>query len=287
VHPTTGSLPELFLGTSAVQSGLLSRRVLRGPRVRRLVRGVYCAAGTAVTHELRCRAVALVAPSDAVVTGASALTVHGAALCEPWDPVHVVVPLDRRFELGRDVEVRRRLVAAHEVEARAGGPIATPLRAAVDLVLGRSALDVVPQLDIALHRGLVHREVLERELAGRSDRGVVLAREAVALADGRAESRPESWTRVVLVLAGLDPTPQHEVRDARGLVARVDLAFVAERVAVEYEGAHHGDQGWLVRDRQRLERLRQAGWVVVFVTRADLHRPHRELVARVRGALAA
>ena len=252
-----------------------------------MVRGVYAPADVRTDHELRCRAVALVAPPTAVITGASALTIHGVPLLEAGDPVHVLVPPDQRFTLGRDVVVHRRRSASGESAPWGDARLATPRRAVLDLLLGRPVLEAVPLLDVVLRNGLLGPEDVDAVLAGRSDMGIVVARESAGLADGRAESRPESWTRVVLVLGGLDPEPQLVIRDEAGFVARVDLAFAAERVAVEYDGEHHGESSWLRTDRQRLDRLRRAGWVVVFVTKADLYLPQRELVARVRGALLA
>lgn len=279
-------LPDAFCGSDAVAAGALTRKELRGPQVRRLVRGVYCPGATRITHQLRCQAALMVAPESAVLTGASALTVHGVRLAGPADPVHLVVPPQEQFLLGRDVLVHRRIVSPDEAAAWQDRRLATPLRATVDLLLGRPVLDAVPDLDRVLRFGLVGAVQLEAHLATRHDRGVVLARRSVELADARAESPMESWTRVVLALDGLFPTPQLEIRDEQGFVARVDLAFAAQRVAVEYEGAEHGQRYMLVRDRVRLDRLREAGWTVVFVTVQDAHRPHRELVARVRGALA-
>ncbi|MBA3292552.1 MAG: hypothetical protein H0T40_02165 [Geodermatophilaceae bacterium] len=91
--------------------------------------------------------------------------------------------------------------------------------------------------------------------------GARQARVAAGLADGRAESPQESRRRVMLALAGLYPVPQYEVRDgADRFVARVDLAFVEARTAVEYEGSWHWEPGQLHRDRQRrIGSLRLAG----------------------------
>ena len=95
-----------------------------------------------------------------------------------------------------------------------------------------------------------------------------------------------SELRVLLRLAGLTPVPQFVVRDADGrFLARVDLAFVAERVAVEYDGAWHGQPGQLARDRRRSNGLVAAGWRVVHVTAADMHRPDTILVT-IRAVLA-
>jgi very-short-patch-repair endonuclease len=75
------------------------------------------------------------------------------------------------------------------------------------------------------------------------------------------------------------------VRDDAGFVARVDFAWPDAKIAVEYEGAWHGDSPQQVAaDRRRLNRLTAAGWTVIFLTAADLHRPE-QLVARLAAGL--
>jgi hypothetical protein len=122
-------------------------------------------------------------------------------------------------------------------------------------------------------------------LTGRDCRHV---REVAALADGLAESPQE--TRVRLLLHRSAPPPpvaQHVVRDPRGgFVARVDVAWPECRVALEHDGAWHGEPGQFARDRERLNRLTAAGWTVVFVTAADLRHPDR-LSRRIAATLAA
>ena len=68
-------------------------------------------------------------------------------------------------------------------------------------------------------------------------------------------------------------------------VARVDVGWPAQRVALEYDGLWHAEPGQFARDRERLNRLTAAGWRVVFVTAADLHHP-QQLIARIAAALA-
>ena len=98
---------------------------------------------------------------------------------------------------------------------------------------------------------------------------------APELSDPAAESPPESRVRLILVSAGLQPVPQYDVRDAAGSwLARVDLAFPASRVALEYDGrAVHERADVFTRDRQRQNALVRAGWVVLRFTAADLHSP--------------
>lgn len=139
-------------------------------------------------------------------------------------------------------------------------PRTTLLRAAVDIAREADGTQAVVALDRILHSGRVTHEALS---AAATDlppcRGSALARAAVPLVDGRSESPPETRTRLVLVAAGLAPVPQHQVMHAGVFVARVDVAFVAERVAIEYEGSWHWEAGQLPRDRQRLDRLTAAG----------------------------
>ncbi len=84
---------------------------------------------------------------------------------------------------------------------------------------------------------------------------------------------------------GIATVPLVVVRDGSDrFVARVDLALPELRLAIEYDGAWHGDTRQFARDRRRLNELTAAGWRVLFVTAADL-RDRRALVARVRSFL--
>ncbi|SFF74885.1 hypothetical protein SAMN05216574_12560 [Blastococcus tunisiensis] len=109
----------------------------------------------------------------------------------------------------------------------------------------------------------------------------------MALADGLAGSPQETRLRLLLHRSELPrPVAQFVVRTGDGFVARVDFGWPDRKVAVEYEGVWHGRRPQQVAaDRRRLNRLREAGWIVVFVTAEDLHQPGL-LVARVASALA-
>ena len=79
------------------------------------------------------------------------------------------------------------------------------------------------------------------------------------------------------------PHAQVEVFSPGGrFVARVDLAYVEERLAVEYDGAWHWDQRR--DDDRRRDALRALGWEVLVFSADDLRTPDR-VVARVRTAL--
>lgn len=253
--------------------------------MQRLFQGVYSPAEVTQTHALYCAAAGLVLPPSAVVTGRSAATLRGVRLARTDDPVEVLVPLESRVIRSSGLVVRRIAVRTDEWVSWSGIRLATPQRMALDLLLGRSLPDAVADLDAVLRARLVTLPKVRCMVDHRGDRGIVLARRAVRLADPRAESPLESRVRVWLALDGLHPVPQHWIKDSRGRLARVDLAFVAQRVAVEYDGAWRDGELWaLNRDRERLNRVQAEGWEIVFVTAALLRDPQR-MVRTVRAAL--
>lgn len=181
--------------------------------------------------------------------------------------------------------MRRSVVRADEATPWSAVAVATPLRTALDLLLDRPLPDAVADLDAMLRAGLVALPDVAAMVERRSDKGIVLARRAVHLADPRAESRPESRVRVWLALDGLHPEPQYWIEDSRGRLACADLAFKEQKVAVEYDGSWRDGQLWaLNRDRDRLNRVQAAGWEVVFVTAQLLHNP-AHMVRTIRAAL--
>lgn len=52
---------------------------------------------------------------------------------------------------------------------------------------------------------------------------------------------------MALVLAGLTPIPQYEVR-VDGIVSRFDFAWPEAKVALDYEGAYHVEDGQIVQE---------------------------------------
>jgi very-short-patch-repair endonuclease len=148
----------------------------------------------------------------------------------------------------------------------------TGTRAAWEVAATHRPDVAVPVLDEMLRLGIVGAGPLQDFAAGRAGRpGSTRARQAIELADAGAESPPESRLRLALVRRGLAPSTQVRVRDATGrVVARLDLGFPDERVGIEYDGAHHAEPGQFAKDRRRLNAVHDAGWIVVFVTAADL-----------------
>ena len=99
-------------------------------------------------------------------------------------------------------------------------------------------------------------------------RGVVQARELIALADARAESPQEGRTRLRCIDAVPCPEPQIWVYDECGrFVARLDMGWDAILKAAEFDGGDaHSTAEQQAHDRVRRSKLRDCGWGVAVVT---------------------
>lgn len=122
--------------------------------------------------------------------------------------------------------------------------------------------------------------------AGRR-RGAAQLRQALGRVRTGSHSRTETWTRLSIIDAGLpEPELDHDVVDDRGtFLARVDMAYPLWRIAIEYEGTHHGSVAQWESDIDRYARLEDAGWKVIRVTRRMLFRAPRMLHQRVGAAI--
>ena len=145
--------------------------------------------------------------------------------------------------------------------------------------------DAVVAVDRLIATGVVDLEPIRTLAAGATGRGSARARTVVGLADGLAESPQETRLRLLLARSDLPaPVAQHRVRVHGQVFARLDFAWPERKLALEYDGLWHAEPGQFAKDRRRLNALTAAGWRVIFVTAADLHRPG-ELLARIAAAL--
>jgi very-short-patch-repair endonuclease len=74
----------------------------------------------------------------------------------------------------------------------------------------------------------------------------------------------------------IEPTPQVEVHDERGFIARVDFAHIDAMVLMELDGRrHHGRSEAFELDPEKRNRLTTAGWrVLVYTWRRVIDRPN-------------
>lgn len=125
---------------------------------------------------------------------------------------------------------------------------------------------------------------LEAAVMASRRRGARALRSALNRVRDGSSSRPESWTRLLLVDAGLpEPCPAHVVRAPDGsFVARLDLAYPDRNVGLEYEGEHHlRDRRQWQRDIRRYEMLADLGWRVVRLTSRDVFTDAGPFLTRV------
>jgi hypothetical protein len=281
---------QVFLARQAIDAGLLTAEAVRGSAWRRLLRGVYADSRLEPDHLLSCQAALLLASPEAAVAGASAAFLHGIETAVgDTDPVQLLVERKHRFGPIQGVQVHTGTLPAAEVTVRQELRCTTPLRTAWDVALWRDVTRAVPVLDAMLRVRLVTGEDL-MGLLGRhraeGARGAVRVARTFALADGRAQSPPESVLRVRLILRGLPaPLPQFPVTVRSGRVLHPDLAWPDFKVALEYEGARHAEPDRMQLDRQRLNALVDAGWLVLHATSRHLGSGFTGLVADLRRAL--
>ena len=257
----------------------------------RVTRGVWRPGSAVDDLSGRVAAVLSVLPSS-VAAGRTAAELHGLFL--PPAP-------DRRIELilradedppeqlahsrRREIRGRRRRLAEDEVGHVGGIPVTTIERTWVDLAEVLALPDLVAAGDCALRAGADPHHIEELLRRARHRRGVVRAREAVALLDARSRSRPESHLRVALVTGGLPrPAVNAPVYDVNGQwLAEPDLSYDDVRLAIEYNGAEHASPARMRRDITReLDLQVRGGWRTVTFGPAQVFRRPDEAVAIVR-----
>lgn len=118
-------------------------------------------------------------------------------------------------------------------------------------------------------------------------RGVRKARTAVELIRVGADSQPETRMRLAIMRAGLpEPVLNHVVVGACGEpVLWPDAAYPEQRVALQYEGAHHNAADQYLRDIRRADVGAEHGWLEVRVSKFHLAGEHPAVVSKVRAAL--
>jgi hypothetical protein len=275
-----------FRGSTAVRAGLLTRRQLDNAVWRSLFRDVHVHRDVPVTHELRAVAAATLLLRGAVVTGCSAAVLWGVDLAGSEDDVELTVPPSRAPVRVAGLRVRRAALPAQHLCRRRGVPATTPEATAVSVAAALVGDEAIVAVDRLVDSGIVDLEPIRALAASAQGPGSARARQACRLADGLAGSPQETRLRLLMARAGLPaPIAQFRVTDARGRIGAVDFAWPDRMLVVEYEGMWHADPAQIGSDRRRLNRLLAAGWHVVYVTAADMHRPE-ELVERIATALA-
>jgi very-short-patch-repair endonuclease len=277
-----------FRGSIAVARGLVTAGELRGPKYLRLFPDVYLAS-SAATPDLGVwsrAAYLLVERRGGVLGGYAAALLLGADCAPPGTPAEVIVAGGQR---GHDHLLTHRGEVVGPDRWRVGGCVVTsPERTAWDLGRRLDTTEAVVALDaLGRLRGFTLAQLLARREREPGARGCRRLDRAVALADPRAESPMETRLRLLLINAGLPrPRVQHELVDEHGfVVARFDLAYPDELLAVEYDGRGHRRREFSDDDRWRDTTTGDHGWHTMRFGRNDVLLSRRRTAAMVRNQL--
>jgi very-short-patch-repair endonuclease len=294
MHPRVPLPPSLAVSPFSYREGIaagLGHGRLRGRDLQRPFFGTRHPGGGRLSLEQRCRALQRRIPDHAFFCGITAAALLGLPL--PYrlsgeTDLHVGAPAPARALSAEGIVGHKLGIRTAEIESRSGLRITTPARTRCDLAVVLALPELVSAGDFLLRRSdplATRSQIAEcvRHHPGR--RGRPALRLALDLLDDRSESPAESALRVILLQGGFTGmVPNHIVRDRRGrFVARVDLAFPAARVAVEYEGDYHRTEaGRWRKDMIRIRRLEAAGWRVLRVNADDLRDPTHLLILLAR-----
>jgi hypothetical protein len=228
----------------------------------------------------RAAAALLAVGPDGVITGVTAARLHGCRAVESAD-THVLVPY------GHEGESRNGLVIHHggfftdAVEVLDGIRVLDITRVTADVLCssrdqdGLALADEVLRLAGAEHER-VRKEIAAQVAARQDPRGTVKAATLLDLASPYSASPAESWFRLRLIDLGF-PIPEVNWRlmglDGE-LVYKLDLAWPALRIVVEYDG-YEAHVGRSEADAARAQDLRKRGWIVIRAAAADLSAPGR------------
>lgn len=202
----------------------------------------------------------------------------------------VVVAGTRRVRLSRVRVHQSSLLPALDCTVRGGIPVTTLPRTLIDASSHQSPRTVGVWIDEAIRAHgldlLDLRSCLAR-LSGAGRRHLQPIRAALderTLGHDPGDSELEARARRALVAAGLPaPVQQHPVRRSDGRVARIDMAYPPERVAIELDGwDFHGRRSAFDPDRIRRNELTLLGWDVYQFTASM---PDELLTNTIRQAL--
>lgn len=207
-------------------------------------------------------------------------------LDEPPKVVQIAIPRHRRLTSPPGARVRRVELAHGELARRYGLPLTARVR---------SALDLLAELDIVEATTFADRAISQRWLTSADLRGRLLAplpgnvriRTVLRTLTDGAEAESERRLHQLLRAHGITGwTANYPVLVGGALVARLDIAFVALRIAIEVDGfAYHRDGDRFQRDRTRQNALVNLGWTVLRFTWQDITARPGPLIATVRSAL--
>ena len=272
-----------FTAEDATQMGI-SRRRLYGPEFRTVLRGVFIDRRIPDSLPVRTRAALLVAPPGGVASHLTAACLW-TANAERTGHIHLSYRGTRHCM--RDEIKVHRFTYPLDTSARHGLLLTSPGMTFMHLAVVQDLVKLTAFGDMLVKRQVITADELLSYAAAWSHHGARAGRLAASYVRDRVDSVPESNLRLLMVLAGL---PQPEINpwvlDENGeRKYRLDLAYTAFRLAIEYDGRWHDDPEQVLRDQQRRAWLRARGWTVLVIKAADLYENSTATVQALREQL--
>ncbi len=280
----------------------LSRSRLRGADLQRPSRGVRSVGLDAQNVRERCRSYAPRMPLRQAFSQVTAAQLYRIPLPPRWEYSRVLhVAVNEHDEPPDVIGVRGHRFRGIEARTRAfrGFQVTDPATTWCHLGAILSLYDLVAAGDF-LVSGRVTNNGRETPLATLTElaraargfsgqRGVRNVRAALERVRINVDSRPETWTRLILVDAGLpEPIVNLPLYSTEGeRLGKPDLVYPWARTLFEYEGDEHRvSKARFRRDIARRERFEANEWRVIRVIPNDVFTEPAQFVARVRKILA-
>lgn len=262
-----------FAAAEALDAGLVSRHALR-TRFSPVFPGVYSARGEPLTRWEIIRAATIWAPGDAIVGGWSAAYLHGETYFAPNHSNGVVdlfTAAEPRCPRGIRKRSLRQAIPEEDICVIGGLRVTAPARTTVDCARWAHGTDrricMIDSLCFRTNTPLTAVAAAASRMPGQH--GASTIARLLDHCDAQAQSPQETLLRLRIERSPLpQPTSQVKIHEPDGrLITVADLAYKALKVAIFYDGEHHGDPDQWQRDARITARLVELGWQVVRIVK--------------------
>jgi hypothetical protein len=260
---------EIFIGTEAVASGVVTRHELQR-WYRPFYPNIHAPKGRDLSLRDRTVGAWLWSKRNGIVTGVAASALHGAEWVDDDVPVELLWNCTRP---PKRIIVRNERVDTDELTWVGEIPVTTPARTAFDIGRYLKRGEAIARLDALMRaRPFSIEDVMLLAKRYKGARGVARLKAALPLVDGGAASPQETRLRLLFIDAGLPrPTTQIPVFDEDGKFVRfLDMGWEDFMVGAEYDGEQHQtSRPQYIKDLRVWPTLARLGWHVVRAIKED------------------
>jgi very-short-patch-repair endonuclease len=274
-----------FTTGMALEAGITAG-ALRGPRFRRLFKGVYVSADSPPTPVLRAEAALLLQPPHAFASHFSAARILDLPVPNhPHEHVSVATAGDRRARAGIDCHVA---TPGAKIIVRQGVRLSPRGQLFIEMASVLTFVDLVILGDAIVRKSRLTPADLVAVCESSDDKHAKRALHAAGYVRQGVDSPMETRLRLLIVLAGLpEPEVDFKIYDDQGnVLRRFDLSYPDLKLIVEYDGRQHAeDTVQYDIDIYRREDLDRWGWRIVVVTAKGIYQKPEETLFRVHREL--